>query len=355
MHPLAEAIIGGERILAEFERTGKLFFSRFLYLLSSLQDVARHQHEIEGLADRLMKLKTDQWRATLYELLVACSLAHQHDVRLIPEGKKPTPDMVISDPELFFECKARSAPEESVLRFINNYRKQVLGGIIQLSQQIGCGLKILIDIHDESILEQLLLLIERMLRDKITVLKMKEVEVSVVYYNAGPFILPHPMPMQSKELWMWIMGFSEFDKWHYVMPGGVFELDNYSNTMIKSFKRPLLVCIKSTALSSKSANVRNAIKAACKDQLKEHRPGVVQVLINTRFFSLLATPEEILEELQTLAVKLVEEYKSRLAAIYFDVVDGPKFGEAVIGYRQIYASRKTYAPLVDSLPSIILL
>lgn len=64
-----------------------------------------------------------------------------------------------------------------------------------------------------------------------------------------------------------------------------------------------------------------------KRQLREHRPGVVRFLINTRFFSLPSTQESIFLELQSLAVKLVEEYKSRLAAVYFDVVIPPKFGE----------------------------
>ncbi|MGG7555017.1 hypothetical protein [Pseudomonas sp. ES3] len=355
MHPIAEAIVGGERILAEYEKTGKLFVAKFLYLLSSISDVARYKDRIEGVDERVNKLKTPKWRSTLYELLSAASLASQYDVQLITEGDDPAPDMVASELGLFFECKARSEPEEKITRFVESYRKQVLGEIVKLSRQASHGLKIQIDVHDEKILNKLAKLIGDMLSKHQHNLSIPEVDVAIEYYDPRPFALPYPMPMLSTELWMWMIGFDDFDSWHYVLPGGEFELDNYSNMMVRNFKRSLLVCVRSTELSSVSAKLHNAIKDACRRQLREHRPGVIRFLINTRFFSLQSTPESIFEELQSLAIRLVEQYESRLAAVYFDVVIPPKFGDVQIGYRQIYASRKSYAQVLDHLPSIILL
>jgi hypothetical protein len=355
MHPIAEAIVGGERILAEYEKTGKLFFANFLHLLNSVSDVAKYKDRIFGVDERVNKLKTPKWRSTLYELLSACSLASQCDVKLITEGNDPTPDMVATELGLFFECKARSEPEQKVTAFVDAFRKQVLGEVVRLSRQASYGLKILIDVHDEKILGELVRLIGDMLSKHQRSLSMPEVDMTIEYYDPQPYALPYPMPMLSSQLWQWMVGFDDFDSWHYVLPGGEFELDNCSNIMVKNFKRPLLVCVRSTVLSSVSAKLQTAIKDACKRQLREHRPGVVRFLINTRFFSLQSTQESIFVELQSLAVKLVEEYKSRLAAVYFDVVIPPKFGEVGVSYRQIYASRKSYAQVLDCLPPIILL
>lgn len=354
MHPIAEAIIGGERILAEYQASGELFLAKFLHLLTSLNDVANHRGRIVGIEERVNRLKTPKWRATLYELLSACSVASQSEVSLISEGVVPAPDIVAPKIGLFFECKARSESEQKVTMFVRSFRKQVLGEVVRLSRRTSHGLKILIDVHDEKVLNKLLSLINSMLAKEQRWLSLPEVDIEIEYYHPRPYALPYPMPLLSKGLWQHMVGFDDFDSWHYVLPGGEFELDNYSNLMVKNFKRPLLVCVRSSVLSSVSANLMNALKDACKRQLREHRPGVVRMLINTRFFSLQSTPELIFEELQSLAVKLLDEYKSRLAAVYFDVVVSPEFGGIQVGYKQVYASRASYAEVIENLPPIIL-
>ena len=355
MHPVAEAILGGEIIMAAHERTGENFVGKFLILLTSLRDIARCQHRIAGISERINKLKTPMWRATIYELLVACSLAEKHDVRLIAEGAKPTPDMVISDPALFFECKTRSAPEEHHLRFIQNFRRKVAGGIIQFSQKNNFGMRILIEVHDERVLDRLMGLIGDMLRRRKTVMAIAEVNINIAYYDGPPREFPHPMPMRSKEAWEWMMGFHDFEGWHYVLPGGEFQFSNFSNELAKAYHKPVLVCIRSTALVGKSANILNTIKSACKDQLREHQPGVVRMLINTSLFSVLSTMEEVLVELQALANELLEQYENRLVAVYFDVVHPPRFGDSLVTGGSVFAARQNVASLVSSLQPILLI
>lgn len=355
MHPVAEAIIGGEIILAAHARTGKPYVGMFLLLLTSLRDVAKYQSRISGVAERVGRLKTPMWRATMYELLVACSLAQKTNVRLIEEGADPTPDIAVAEPELFFECKARSAPEENHLRLINGFRSKISGGIIKLSQQVEFGMHVLIEVHDEKVIDNLVGMIAEMCRRHKSVLATSEVYIKIFYYDGVSRKTSRPMPLMSKDLWMEIMEFQEFDKWHYILPGGDFKFSNFSHFLVAEYKKPVLICMRSTTLGKASANIRNTIKIACKRQLRGYRPGVVRMLINTSLYSVLSTLEEVMAELEFHAHKILDEYEGRLVAIYFDVVRySPLAGmEVVSGSVSVF--KPGFSSFIKDLQPVVLI
>jgi hypothetical protein len=358
VHPLAEAVLGAERVLAYYDERGEFFSGLFAYRLFSLRDVAINLDNIENMRERLPRLMGDQWLSTLYELLVASSQASLGSVELLGETGQAVPDMAI-DGSIFLECKAKTQYEEKVLDFIGRFKRLALDRIFQETAKIGDGLLIEIDVHDEAGITDIPGLLQNMFAKRLTRKSTVRVKIKVTPYQSGPFDLPHPMQAHSEELWRWLMNFDGWSEWHLVQPYGEFMVENASNWIVKSVRRPILVCARSTALSKSAQNIRNTVAAACRRQLKNYQPGIVRVLVNSELYGIgqNSKAEAIKADLDTLSHELLRNY-SRLAAVRFDIVTPPKRGDLQAHYRTAGATRRTEGlnfEAIASAPGILLL
>lgn len=355
MHPVAEAIIGAERIIEHHERSKIMFFANFLYLLTSLRDTSLYVKKIQGAEVRIEKLKTDAWRATLYELLSAASLATRHATRFVPETKTPTPDLCIDDPEMYIECKARSAPSDKTVKFVTAFQQQALGRVVEEIQKIGDGLQVLIEIHDDKIIADVHLALRELFLSKQTFLNNKNLTITITPYKRGPFKLPHPMRFCSAELWLWLMNFKNFEGWHLVLPNAECKISNYSNTLVTEVQKPVLVCVRHSKLKEVSPSLRQLVKTAYGTQLQEpHTPGAIRVLVDVSFFSLVSDIDSVKDDLEALATDLMRECKSRLFAICFDIVRSSQFGDFVADYRSLIVAKQSHAHVFQETPGVLL-
>lgn len=358
MHPLAEAILGAEKVLAHFDAKGEFLADTFAFQVLSLSDVAQHLDDVKNMRGRLARLTGDQWRSTLYELLVASAQVHLGEVELLDETGEAVPDIAVNG-SIYLECKAKTQYEQKVIDFIGRVKRHALEGVFQEATKIGHGLLIEIDVHDEAGIARIPSLLRSMFAGGITRRSTVRERVKVVAFQPGPFYLPHPMQAHSAEFWRWLTGFDGWNEWHMVQPYAEFMIENVSNMITTNVRRPILVCVRSTALSKSTQNIRTTIANACRRQLKAHQPGIVRVLVNSRLHGIgpNADPATIKEKLDTLSIELLGDY-SRLAAIRFDIVTPPNFGEHTVRYTSAGAARRiegAHAEAIATSPGVALL
>jgi len=251
------------------------------------------------------------------------------------------PDMII-DGSIFLECKAKTQYEEKVLDFIGRFKRLALDKIFQETAKIGDGVLIEIDVHNDAGITEIPGLLRTMFAGRLTKKSTDHVKINVTPYQSGPFDLPRPMKAHSAELWRWLMNFDGWREWHLVQPYGEFTVDKVSNMIVKSVRRPILICARSTALLKSTQNIRATIATACRRQLKNYRPGIVRVLVNAKLYGLGPNSDAatIRANLDTLSLDLLESYL-RLAAVRFDIVTPPEFGGGLVHYTSAGAARST--------------
>ncbi|MFJ3316390.1 hypothetical protein ACIPLR_13625 [Herbaspirillum huttiense] len=340
MHPLAEAIWGVRRVLDYEEKSGVFLCGSFVYLLLALSDVAKNLDRIKNSHDRLPRLMTDQWKSSLYELLVACSQIRLGNVELLPENGEPIPDMLI-DNTLYLECKARTEYENKIADFIKLFQTHVVHKIFHETTSIGNGLKIEIDVRDHSGITEIPLLLREMLSNQRMRRTTPRLKIKLTPWQSGPYRLPYPMQAHSAELWQWLMNFREWNDWHCVHPYAEFKIENSSNMIVSEVQRPVLVCVRSLPLQKVVPNIRSTIKNAYSRQLRSYGPGVVRMLIRSDLYGIgeNATVAKIKMDLDKIALSLLQEC-SGLVAVRFDIVTPPERGTLKISYDSAGACRQ---------------
>ncbi len=339
MHPLAEAIWGTKRVLGYEDISGKFLSGTFAYLLLALRDVAKNLDFVKNLSDRLSRLMSEQWKPALYELLVACSHRRLGEVELLTENGQPIPDMLI-DRKVYLECKARTEYENKISGFRKLIQEQVIYKILQDAEAVGNGLKIEIEVRDHGGISEIPALLREMFSSQRMRKTTPRLKFRITPWDSGPHRLPAPMQAHSADLWRWLMGFSEWDDWHFVQPYAEFDVDNISNMMVSAVRRPVLICVRSTPLSKSVPNIRKTVKDAYLRQLRSYRPGIVRMLIRSDLYGIgsNSNAEKIKCDLDKLALDLLREC-SGLVAVLFDLVTPPERGKLLVQYKSAGASR----------------
>ncbi|MEX3926186.1 hypothetical protein AB4Y36_19455 [Paraburkholderia sp. BR10936] len=351
MHPLAEAVIGSEKVIEYYERTGSFLVGAFVYRLLSLRDVARHLDVVGNMSERLSRLTGDQWQAALYELLVACSQAQSGAVELLPEGESAAPDMCV-DRTVFVECKAKLQLDEKVAEFVGKFNRLARDKIFQEASKISNGLLIEIDIHDDAHLISLPGMLRSMFADRLKRKSTHYAKVKVTPYEPGPIDLPQNMSVHTARFWKWMMDFDGWRDWHVVSPFAEVQIANFSNLIATAVRRPVLVCVRSAALAHTEQNVRATVAAACRRQLREHQPGVVRVHVNSNLYGIgeKANVPMIQEALNQLSQSLLATY-TRLVGVRFDIITPPDPGELMAQYTSAGAVRAEDSARFESIMS----
>lgn len=360
MHPMAEAVLVGQAILEQYKRTGDLRGSELLYLLASLRDVLKAKARINNIENRIPRLQGSDWKSTLYELLVAASYSEQNSVvHLLAEGTSHTPDLqLISQPMLFAECKAKLKHESEIIAFIENWRRNALGRIAKYLNTIEAGFLIRISINADSAIPEIPLAIEKMVAAAEYSSILPAAQIHIEPFESTEVSPPKPMSFASEDFWKWAMDFTEWKEWHYVLPGGHVQFTNLSNFIVSKVTRPVLICVRADHLADNTQNIYAALKYACDKQFKDHKPGIVHILINRSLFGLgsKGEPAYIREILTRETLRLFRNY-SRVWKVFYDIVTPPQWGKYAAGVRRLVLTnnRCTNVPQSYKEPPAILL
>jgi len=360
MHPLAEAVLVGQAILEQYKRTGDLRGSELLYLLASLRDVQKAKARINNIENRIPRIQGPDWKSTLYELLVAASYTEQNSVvHLLAEGTSHTPDLqLIFQPMIFAECKAKLKHEGEIIDFIESWRRNALGRIAQYLSKVEAGFLIRISINADSAIPKIPLAIEEMVAAAEYCKVLPAAQIHIEPFESTEVCPPKPMSSMSAEFWEWAMGFTEWKEWHYVLPGGHFQFTNLSNFVVNKVTRPVLICVRADHLADNTQNIYAALKYACDKQFKDHKPGIVHVLINRNLFGLgsKGEPTYIRKVLTSETSRLFRNY-SRVWKVLYDIVTPPQWGKYAAGAHRLVLTndRCTNVPRTYKAPPAILL
>ncbi|MBU0987046.1 MAG: hypothetical protein KKH68_07320, partial [Proteobacteria bacterium] len=148
---------------------------------------------------------------------------------------------------------------------------------------------------------------------------------------------------------------TEWEDWHTFMTGGLFDmLKDNPFAMVTGVKQPILICARHSTLANRSQNIRSTLKETCRRQFRKNSPGVIHILVNTRYYGIgfRAQQDRIIDDLEATAVSILKEY-TRLLAIVFDIVTPPPPGSTVIQHRRLVCPHSERAAnIVSKLLSI---
>ena len=340
MHPIAEAVKVAEEVLLQYQRDGRFLGSTSFYLLMALRDVVTYRSKIENIDSRLQRLYSeDQWKPTLYELATAAAyVSAGYSVRLLQEDQEAQPDIQLqTDPSLFIECKAKLSHEQEVVDFTARWRREVLGTVSAYLRRVDAGFIVRVTLDNEAAMPAIPSVIESMVTAGETVRTNSDFKINITPIHPETCeIGPEPMSVLSAEFWKRALDFDEWLSWHYILPGGEFEIVTLSNAVAKSFRRPKLVCVRSTRLADNTIKVLSALKDACRRQLRKHNPGVIHVLINTNLAGLdrHASVEAVERLLREVTTEVFRNYR-RLLRVNYDMVTPPEPGQFQVRVRRL--------------------
>ncbi len=363
MHPLAEAVMVGEEVLAQYQRDGRFLGSPSFYLLLSLRDLITHRTQIENIENRIPRLySSEEWKPTLYELMTAAAYASTGvKVRFLQEDQEPRPDIeLLLGRTAFVECKARLSYENQVVEFISKWRRDALGPISDYLRRVDAGFIVRVTLHNEAAIRDMPAVIQAMVTAGERTRDTSRFRVDIVPIDPGVVSIgPDPMPVFSAEFWRRALGFDEWRSWHYVLPGGWFDIVNLSNALAKAFRKPTLVCVKSTELADNTIKVLPILRDACRRQLRTHYPGIIHVLVNTDLFGLDEKASiDFIEGAFREATEEVFRNYTRLYRVVYDLVTPPEPGQYRVQLRRLgLANERCQNPSPDYFepPAVLIL
>ncbi|MCP1117701.1 hypothetical protein JOE11_002350 [Robbsia andropogonis] len=340
-HPLAEAILGTEKIIEYYERTGEFYAGLFVYRVLSLRDIATNLPNVIGAAERLPKLMGEQWQSALYELLVACSQVDLGTVTMLSDvgSEKPVPDICIND-KFYVECKAKVQYGKDVADFNKKFQNLAVDKIFAEVLKFKLGFFIEIEVHRDAGITEIPKVIRTMITDGIKRRSSVNWKIRITPYSGEVVDLPHPMQSHSAEFWRFMMGFNGWNDWHLIKSFGEFKMQKVSNMMVTAVKRPILICARSVALKDSTQRIWDTVKNAASKQLREHRPGAVRIHVLSNLYGTGSNtdPKKIKVDLDALAIRALEKF-SRLEEVRFDIVSPPHPGELRVNYTSAGAAR----------------
>ncbi|MSP39325.1 MAG: hypothetical protein EXR70_12615 [Deltaproteobacteria bacterium] len=344
MHPLAESIFASESALAEFSKTGVWFEDRVFYQVISLAHVASFSSLIPGAAPRLAKLIGTEWRSALYELLVACSYRSETLTEFIKETNSPTPDIrLMTNPNLFVECKGRQKYEEIIEGFIRTWRRESLARIDQVLRKYHGSFLVRITllspqdatVYQKEIPEAISTMIESGLREHDATNRY-----SIAIEPWAEQIILFPRPVTHKEVFDFLP-FDEWDEWHYILPYGHLKPLASDTRMFEGIRQWRLICVRADYLKDNRVSLLATLKDLCKRQFREYQPGIVHMATNSVQFGLgrFRRPETIVEILKSDFEVMFRNY-DRIWKIIIDVTCGNEW-KGFTEVLRVQATRKS--------------
>jgi hypothetical protein len=275
-------------------------------------------------------------------------------VRLLRESDTATPDLEIRlAPPVFAECKAKLRYEDSVIKFVERWRRTALADISAYLRQVNAGFIVRIALHDESTMGALASIVRKMVTEGLESRSEPAFTVEIVPIHSDPVEMgPDPMPVMSAEFWRQALGFDEWQDWHFVLPGGHFKCADRPNMLATEFQRPTLVCVRSTRLAENEIRVLPSLRR----QFRTHSPGALHVLINANLFGLdtRCSLDYVEAAVTHAAQQLLREYTRTFAVIY-DVMKPPEPGQYRVIVRRVTVAEYSRWPSHYREPPRILL
>lgn len=325
MHPIAEALVVAKQLLTDYERTKRLGYSPFVYLLLSLRDVGKALGQIPGARSRVGRLFGSEWKSALYELLTAAAYSEVAPLEFLPEGTSPTPDMkLFLDPPTYVECKAKLQYVEPLSEFRSSWCKYALGEITRLLDTVSEGVMAKVILSDPSQIPDVPFLFNLAVANHLESVREKEVRLELHWMGREEWKPPYGSMADPEHLWDLMFNFRDWTSWHHILSGFSLKLRDNDKRVIEAVRRPKLVCTKASWLPDTRQNIITSLKSACKEQLKAHRPGVLHTLIQSQLYELgEGIPISVLlAELETISAEIFRQY-TRIGRLAYDVVIPP--------------------------------
>ncbi len=327
IHPIAESLLVAERSLVELEQKQPTVGSKLFYRVLSLADIAQHRTSIRGIEPRIQKLKGKEWKSVLYELITACSYrASGVEAEFIEETTSPAPDIMLgTDPLCYVECKAKLQYEEEIIQFADMWMREALLPIKQnLMQYADSFIVRVIVLSPQPVTvyrEEIPVLIREMITRGEREKRIPALSIHIESWTSEVFKLPKAVPAFGREIWKIALDFDEWNDWHYVSPDGQFQVPNSDPRFVVGIGKRAIVCVKAEYLSDNRISLINTLKDACRRQLRDHKPGIIHVLIDTELFGLgrLRDPAVIHSVLAPELEKVMNDY-DRLWRIIVDLI-----------------------------------
>lgn len=328
IHPLAEAVLVAEEIKRQYEKDGRVCKSNALYKLFALAKVGNARSKIAGIENRVDRLKIDDWRGVLYEMLVAAEYSEFCEVRIVEEGTKPAPDLELrlkSGQLIYVECKAKHQFDEAMSSFVKEWRNKALGEISSIISKFQDAFVVRVSVKSNSAIERVPDNVYDMVikGKKDRTIKDARIHIDCFQADEQGVRVPRDMSMLSQEFWKWVVCFDEWQDWHYILPGGEYKFKNLSNAIVSRVKRPTLICIRAEHIVDERKDVLTSLKDACRRQLRDYEPGIVRILLPMwAFGGRQQTNAAINQFVQSVSAQIFGDY-SRLVRIVYDVVRPP--------------------------------
>ena len=366
MHPVAECIVAAERALHECDNGIPTVPSAILFTrLLSLRDIALARKRVSGTEERLARLKGDEWKPALYELLTAISYSDDLEPTLIPEKYgQATPDLQVNtDPVTLVECKARLKYEVNVIEFTRNWRRKQLSQIHKAIVPGPNSYIVRVEIESLENYEKepdgsFSSKIKEMIANKISHFADPSGQINIDYYSAERTVLENPMPAMTQEFWNHGWGFNEWEDWHYILPTGEVALLDSDPRLANQYGQRIIICVRARELTNNVPSLTSTLKDACRRQLQRANSGIIHVLIDSHLFGL--GKDRSIKEIQSRLepeIHTVFRNYSRLWRLYIDVVDrGDYFETNTPSARRLEATNPSVAaPDRFQAPSPIIL
>lgn len=338
MHPVAECLISAERSLCEYDRGIRSLPSAVLLCrVLSLRDVALARNQVRGLAERVPRLMSPDWKPALYEMLTAVSYPSTVEPTLLPEASPmPSPDLRLSThPTSFVECKARLQHEKRVGDFVAHWRRSHLS---QIHKALVPGTNsYVVRVEVNSLTEYrrvpdgaLATFIATMVEGgRVQASEKCGCTITIGYWAADEVLLRQPVPAMTREFWEHGWGFDEWDNWHYILPTGEIALSDADPRIATRYRQRLIVCVRASELAGETPSVISTLKSACRRQLGKAETGLVHLLLDSNLFGLGTARDvrHIEAILQPEISRIFQDY-SRLWRVYIDVMVRGEFFES---------------------------
>ena len=362
MHPVAESILSSKQALKDLRNTAiPNIVSSSWYLTLSLADVYDHLNQIIGIEDRLKKLLSrDEWKSTLYELLVAISFASNDYVEILPDSSAG-PDIKVGEQNPFYiECKTKLEVGEDIQEFTSKWRRLSVREIFQITNKFRQSFLIKVILKsapNEYLLSKKIpnTINEMIEKGKYKVSLNNRGKIFIEPWDSKPLKLSSFMTWADPKLLKMCFDFDGEENWHYIFPyyqGKPFQEDE---RFIDVLSKRLLVCVRADHLKKRTLSLENEIKYAARKQLKGY-PGIIFIHLDTKLFGLgiNRSSDHIKPKIQNDIERILEGY-SRIFAVIIDLSEtGTVSNASLKTTRLIVLNRNTSLPKTFKQPKSII-
>jgi hypothetical protein len=322
MHPIAEAILVGERACQDQMRGAMCPVTNSLFRVLTLRDIANSLAKIENAESRVGKLTTAFWKSALFELLTAASYLPDGKPTLVHESSEATPDIRLEN-DFSIECKIRDQRPQEVQQFIQRIRREVANNIARtlIAHQSSHIVRLEVKSSElqSSDRKNIPEVVRTMMKDGDRIYETDALHIQIDTKEDAEISFQKPTSPFSYSFWEQGWDISDWADWHYALPFGEASYLDSDHRFATRAKRRNVILFRARFLQESRSSVRQTLKDACRRQLAGSR-GIVHILVDKETYGIGKVRSEIEDHLRVETKKVMNEY-GRLKRVVIDIYD----------------------------------